>query len=236
MRTHFLTAAAVAAISAATLSAQAPAATAAAAVQTQATQAALTPGQALAMLQEGNARFAAGKQEGRDYPAQVRATASGQYPFAAIVSCMDSRAPVEILFDRGIGDVFSIRQAGNVIDADVLGGLEYAVKAIGVKEILVLGHSHCGAVKGAIDGVEFGNLTQLLKKIALAIQGPVPAAKSKDDAFVAKVAEANVRLCMKEIREGSPLLREAFDAGKISMAGGMYDIETGKVAFYSNQK
>jgi carbonic anhydrase len=203
-------------------------------VQTQASQAEMTPVKALARLKEGNARFAVGKTTPRDYPAQLRATAGGQFPSTVIVSCMDSRAPVEAIFDLGLGDTFSIREAGNVIDADVLGGLEYAVKVIGVKSIVVLGHSHCGAVKGAIDGVELGNLTQLLKKIAPAIEGPVPAAKSKDDAFVARVAEANVRLGMKEIRQKSPTVREALDAGKVGLVGGMYDIETGKVEFYAD--
>lgn len=232
MTTRILTAAVLAAMASA-LQAQAPGGSAtAAAVQTHATQGSITPGRALTMLKEGNARFASDEGERRNYPAQVHATAAGQYPFAAIVSCMDSRAPVEILFDRGIGDVFSIRQAGNVIDADVLGGLEYAVKVVGVKLILVLGHTHCGAVKGAIDGVELGNLTQLLKKIAPAIEGPVPSAKSKDDAFVTKVAEKNVRICMKEIREGSPIVREILDSGKVGLAGAMYDVETGKVSFY----
>jgi carbonic anhydrase len=201
---------------------------------TKESQAAMTPSTALAALREGNARFAAGKRTPRDLGAEVRSSASGQYPFAAIVSCMDSRAPVEILFDQGIGDVFSLREAGNVIDVDVLGGLEYAAKVVGVKLILVLGHSHCGAVKGAVDGVELGNLTALLAKIRAAITGPVPEGKSKDEAFVAKVAKENVRHSMKEIREQSPVLREMLDSGKLGLAGAMYDIETGKVAFYAD--
>jgi carbonic anhydrase len=200
---------------------------------TRDSQTAMTPSKALAKLKEGNARFAAGQRHHRDFAAEVRATAPGQYPFAAIVSCMDSRAPVEILFDQGIGDVFSLREAGNVIDVDVLGGLEYAAKVVGVKLILVLGHSHCGAVKGAIDGVELGNLTQLLAKIQRAIEEPIPSAKSKDHAFVSKVAERNVRLSLREIPERSLVLREMLDSGKLGMAGGMYDVETGKVVFYA---
>jgi carbonic anhydrase len=217
-------AAAVAAMAAAMLHAQ----------MTKDSQAAMTPSKALATLKEGNARFSAGERHPRDFAVEIRATASGQYPFAAIVSCMDSRAPVEILFDQRIGKVFSLREAGNVIDVDVLGGLEYAAKVVGVKLILVLGHSHCGAVKGAIDGVELGNLTQLLAKIRPAIEGPIPAAKSKDEAFVAKVAERNVRLSLKEIRERSPVLREMLDSGKVGLAGGMYDIETGKAVLYAD--
>ena len=116
----------------------------------------------------------------------------------------------------------------------MLGGLEYASQVIGVKLIVVLGHSHCGAVKGAIDGVELGNLTQLLQKITPAIQGPVPKDKSKDDAFVAKVAQNNVRLCMKEIREQSPIVRALLDSGKVGLVGAMYDIDNGKVTFYAD--
>jgi carbonic anhydrase len=231
-------AAVLAGMSSAALQAQTPGAAAAAqnaaAVQTKASQAAMTPSKVLATLKEGNQRFAAGKRDPRDFTAQARATASGQYPFAAIVSCMDSRAPVEILFDQGIGDVFSLRNAGNVIDEDVLGSLEYAVKVVGVKLILVLGHSHCGAVKGAVDGVELGNLTQLLAKIKPAIEGPIPAGKSKDDAFVAKVAQRNVHQSMKEIRDRSQLIRAVLDSGGVGLAGGMYDIETGRVVFYAD--
>jgi carbonic anhydrase len=148
---------------------------------------------------------------------------------------MDSRAPVEILLDQGLGDVFSIRIAGNVVDTDVLGSLEYAAKVIGVKSILVLGHSDCGAVKGAIDDVKLGNLTALLEKIQPAVAGGgMPRGTSKDKAFVGRVAEQNVRLGMKEIREKSPLLKEMIDSGKVSLAGGMYDIATGRVAFYAD--
>ena len=193
---------------------------------------AMTPAQALALLEQGNARFAAGKREHRDYSAELRASAANQYPFAAVVSCMDSRAPAEILFDRGIGEMFSLRGAGPVIDDDVLGGLEFATRVMGVKLIVVLGHSNCGAVKGAIDGAELGHLTQLLAKIQPVIPKPIPAAKSKDDAFVARVAEANVRNAMKEIPSRSPVIQELLQSGKVRLAGGMYDLTTGKVTFY----
>ena len=203
-------------------------------VQTKESQAAISPSKAVSLLKEGNARFLAGSRP-RDWKAQVAATAGGQYPFAAIVSCMDSRAPVEILFDQGLGDVFSLRVAGNVIDTDSLGSLEYAAKVVGVKLILVLGHSDCGAVKGAIDVVKLGNLTALLEKIQPAVAGAgMPRGTSKDKAFVGRVAEQNVRLGMKEIREKSPVLKEMIDSGKVGLAGGMYDLATGKVAFYAD--
>lgn len=192
----------------------------------------MTPTKALAILLDGNARFAAGSRLPRDLAAQVRATGFGPSPFAAVVSCMDSRAPVEILFDTGIGDVFSLRGAGNIIDVDVLGGLEYAAHVIGIQLILVLGHSRCGAVMGAIDGVDLGNLTALLAKIQPAIEGPVPAGKSTDAAFVAKVARNNVRLGMKKIQDGSPLLRGLVESGRVGLEGGMYEIESGRVAIF----
>jgi carbonic anhydrase len=236
MKRWILTAAALAALTAtAALRAQTAAATSGTcAVQTQATQAETTPAKALALLKEGNARFAGGKRNVCDLSAQVHATAAGQYPFAAIVSCMDSRVPAEIVCDRGLGDVFSLREAGNVVDVDTLGGLEYAAKVVGVKLILVMGHSHCGAVKGAVDGVQLGNLTELLKKIQPAMTQPVPSAKSKDDAYVQKVTEANVRLQMKVIQDKSPVIRELIQSGKVGIAGAMYDIETGKVTFFAD--
>jgi len=179
MTRRILTAAALCALTAtAALRAQAAAtASAPGAVQTQATQAAMTPAAALARLKDGNAKFVAGKNTPHDYPAQVHATAGGQYPFAAVVSCMDSRVTPEVTFDCGLGDIFGLREAGNVVDVDTLGGLEYAAKVVGVKMIVVVGHSHCGAVKGAIDGVQLGNLTELLKKIQPAMTPPVPAGK-----------------------------------------------------------
>ena len=203
-------------------------------VMTKESQTAMTPAAALERLKEGNARFAAGQGIARNLQAKVLATAAGQYPFAAILSCMDSRAPVEILFDQTIGDVFSLRVAGNVVGRDMLGSLEYAMKVAGSKLILVLGHSQWGAVKGAVDGVELGNLTDLLKKIELAIVPPIPAARSKDAAYVARVAEGNVHLALKEIREQSPVLKEMLDAGKIGLSGGMYDVDTGKAVFYAD--
>src|SRR5450755_2910450 len=204
-------------------------------VQTKASQAAMTPQAALAELRDGNARFVAGKPLVRNLPAQVTATASGQYPFAVVLSCLDSRQPIEIVFDQGIGDIFSARVAGNVLDDDILGSMEFACKVSGAKLIAVVGHSNCGAIKGAIDDVELGNLTGLLTKIKPALDA-VPAAvqprTSKNYAFVDDVSEANVRLVMKEISERSPVLRAMVDQGEIKLVGGMYDLSTGKVQFY----
>jgi len=205
--------------------------------QTRESQAAMTPQTALAELKAGNARFVAGTPLRRDFPAQVQATASGQYPFAVVLSCLDSRQPIEIVLDQGIGDIFSARVAGNVLDDDILGSMEFACKVSGAKLIAVIGHSNCGAIKGAVDDVELGNLTGLLTKIKPAIDA-VPAdvqpRTTKNATFVGQVAEANVRLVMKEIRERSPILREMLDAGQIVLVGGMYDLSTGRVQFYEN--
>jgi carbonic anhydrase len=168
-------------------------------------------------------------------PAEVRGTAGGQYPFAVVVSCLDSRAPVEFLFDQGIGDLFNARVAGNVLNDDILGSLEFACKVSGSRLILVLGHSNCGAIKGAIDGVELGKLTGLLDKIkpaAATVSESVQPRTSKNDEFVQKVAEANVRLVMRQIRQQSPILREMIEAGSIGLEGGMYDLATGEVKFF----
>jgi len=206
-----------------------------AAVQTKASQATMTPEQALAELRDGNARFVAGTPLTRNFPAEVKATAAGQYPFAVILSCLDSRQPVEIVFDQGVGDVFSARVAGNVLNDDILGSMEFACKVSGSKLIAVIGHSNCGAIKGAVDDVELGNLTGLLVKIKPAVDS-IPddgqPRTSKNHAFVDQVAEANVELVMKEIRERSPILRDMLDRGEIGLVGGMYDLSTGKVRFF----
>ena len=211
------------------------AAVGAAQAQTKESQAAMTPTKALDALKDGNVRFLGGKSKAKHLNAQVKATAAGQYPFAAVVSCMDSRAPVEIVLDQGIGDIFSLRVAGNVIEGDFLGSLEYAAKVVGVKLIVVMGHTSCGAVKGAIDDVKLGNLTELLEQIepAVAAVGPTRGS-SKDHAYVDKVAEANVRLAMKQIHAKSPILEEMLKAGTLGLVGAMYQVETGKVVFYAD--
>ena len=201
-------------------------------VQTQESQAAMTPDRALNRLKAGNARFVSNTMKKRDWSAKVMATASGQFPFAAILACMDSRAPIEIVFDQGVGDVFALRVAGNVVNDDELGSLEYAAK-VGTKVIVVLGHTGCGAVKGAIDDVKLGNLTGLLAKIRPAVAA-ASCSDSKDDACVTKVSVKNVLQSMKGIPAGSPYLKKYLDDGKVNLVGAMYDLSTGKVTFLEN--
>ncbi len=198
-------------------------------VQTRESQAAMMPATALERLKAGNARFVSNATKKRDWSTKVTATASGQFPFAAILGCMDSRAPVEIVFDQGLGDVFTVRVAGNVVNEDELGSLEYAV-SVGTKLVVVLGHTSCGAVKGAIDGAQLGNLTGLLAKIRPAV-AEAGCSDAKDHACVDEVVEKNVLHSMKEIRERSPYLAKALDDGKIALVGAVYDLATGKVTF-----
>src|SRR5262249_15425867 len=199
-------------------------------IQTQESQAGMTPAKALERLKAGNARFVANATKKRDWSAKVVATASGQFPFAAVLGCMDSRAPVEIVFDQGIGDIFGVRVAGNVVNDDEVGSLEYAVK-VGTKLVVVLGHTGCGAVKGAIDDVQLGNLTGLLAKIRPAVEA-AGCHDAKDEACVTKVAEKNVRHSMREIRERSPYLAEHLADGSLELRGGLYDVGTGRVTFF----
>src|SRR5262249_47773084 len=198
-------------------------------IQTQESQSAMTPAAALERLKEGNRRFVANATKRRDWSAKVVATASGQFPFAAVLGCMDSRAPIEVVFDQGIGDIFGIRVAGNVVNDDEVGSLEYAVK-VGTKLIVVLGHTGCGAVKGAIDNVQLGNLTGLLAKIHPAVEA-AGCNDAKDEPCVTKVVEKNVRQSMKEIRDRSPYLAKYLDEGKVGLVGALYDVATGKVTF-----
>jgi carbonic anhydrase len=200
---------------------------------TKESQAAMTPAQALQRLKDGNARFVGGQMKTRDWNAKVIATATGQYPYAAVVSCIDSRAPGEVVMDQGIGDMFSLRTAGNVVDTDVFGGLEFATKVAGAKLIVVLGHTECGAVKGAIDGVKMGNLTALLAKIQSAVRDCGPGS-SKDPAYVTKVTQKNVRDSIDEIKARSSILRELAASGQIGIVGGMYDVSSGKITFLAD--
>jgi len=199
-------------------------------VQTSESQAGMTPASVLEKLKKGNARFVEKNMKSRDWLAKVSATAGVQYPFAVILACMDSRAPIEIIFDQGIGDVFGIRIAGNIVNDDVLGSMEYATKVVGAKLVVVLGHTSCGAVKGAIDDAKLGNLTALLAKIRPAVSASGPGS-AKDDAYVDKVAQANVSQAMKEIREKSPTIKDQLDAGTVGLVGAIYDVSTGKVTF-----
>jgi carbonic anhydrase len=175
------------------------------------------------------------KNRQRDHRADVKATASGQYPSAVVLSCLDSRVPIEMVLDQGIGDIFSARVAGNVLDDDILGSMEFGCKASGAKLIAVIGHSNCGAIKGAVDNVKLGKLSGLLGKIRPAVAKvptEVSPRNSKNLEFVDKVAEANVRLVMQQIRERSPILRQMLDQQQIGLVGGIYDLSTGEVRFF----
>jgi carbonic anhydrase len=196
---------------------------------------ALTPDQVVAELQKGNERFRAGRMQHRDFPAQQRASASGQYPAAVVLGCVDSRAPAEILFDVGIGDTFNARIAGNVVNDDLLGSMEFACAVAGAKAVVVFGHTACGAVKGAIDDVEMGNLTGLLARIKPAITATAHAGdkSSRNPAYVDAVARTNVALTLDNIRRRSPILAELERKGSIVVAGAMYDLATGRVEFLS---
>ena len=203
--------------------------------QTKESQKAMTPQRALQLLKDGNQRFVSGGMVNRDLRAQITATAEGQYPFATILSCQDSRTSNDLLFDLNKGDAFSIRIAGNVVNEDILGGMEFGAKAAGAKLIAVIGHSKCGAVIGACDHVKMGNLTGLLDKIKPAIN-EVPTSiaprDSKNPQFVDAVTEANVRYQMKQIRDKSPILKEMIDKGEVALVGGVYDVSTGEVKFF----
>jgi len=201
--------------------------------QTKETQVAITPQKAAEILKEGNKRFIQNAQANRNLSEQVNETSGGQFPFAVILSCIDSRVPAEIVFDQGIGDIFSIRIAGNFINDDILGSMEFGCKAAGSKLIVVLGHSACGAVKGACDHVELGNLTGLLNKIQPAVNAvSEDGDKSSANAgFVQKVADKNVEIAIEQIKEKSPVLKEMLDNGEIGLVGGMYSVETGEVTF-----
>jgi carbonic anhydrase len=197
-------------------------------------QAASTPAQVLDWLQRGNERFASGKPVPRDMLHDQRVTAAGQHPRAVILSCIDSRAPAEFIFDAGIGDLFNARIAGNIADADLVGSIEFACKVSGAKLVVVMGHTSCGAIKGACDQVQLGNLTGLLEKIQPAVEAVRDVSgerNSKNKDFVEAVAEANVRLTVKRVRELSPILRGMETDGAISMVGCIYDLENGQVRF-----
>ena len=194
----------------------------------------LTPDEVIDMLKDGNGRFVSNTLTSRDHSKQVREAAQGQYPKAFILSCLDSRIPVEDVFDRGIGDIFVARVAGNFVNTDILGSMEFGCKVAGAKLILVLGHEHCGAVKGAIDNVELGNLTSLLKNIRPAVEHITDYKgdkSSENEEFVHMVAEMNVRLNIAGIREKSPILNEMESKGEIKIVGGLYRMNSGTVTF-----
>lgn len=191
--------------------------------------------EALRFLKEGNQRFLDHKFVHRDFEEQRNETVSAQYPFAVLLSCIDSRMPTEIIFDQGIGDIFNIRMPGNIINEDVLGSLEFSCKLSGTPLIVVMGHTSCGAVKGACDHVVLGNLTGLLKKIQPAVNSVhtapgVPRTSNNPD-FVNEVAKANVKVALDDIMNGSEIIRNMIDKKEIKMVGAMYDLETGAVDF-----
>jgi carbonic anhydrase len=203
-------------------------------VQTSESQAALTPDDALKLLKEGNERFVDGEMVDRDFRAQVSATASGQYPHSVVLSCIDSRVPPEIVFDQGLGDIFAPRVAGNFVDEELLGSMEFAAAVAGSKVIVVLGHTECGAVKGACDDVKLGNLTQTLANIRPAVEAVsgIPGERnSKNKAFVDAVAHENVRQTVQNILERSTVLSELVERGRLKVVGAMYDVATGEVSF-----
>ena len=196
-------------------------------------QKALTPAAALQRLKDGNARFLAGKTVNCDLLAQVRATATGQAPFAAVLGCIDSRVPPELVFDQRIGDVFTARIAGNFVNDDIIGSLEFATKLAGAKAILVLGHSECGAIKGGIDQAKLGLLTKMLEnfKPAIAATKVEGEASSKNKKLVQAVADTNAKLAAKMLTERSQVLREMVAKKELAIAAAMHDLATGKVTF-----
>lgn len=197
-------------------------------------QNAITPDMALELLKEGNKRFINNLKANRNLLQQANETSEGQHPFAVILSCIDSRTSAEIIFDQGLGDIFSIRIAGNILNEDILGSMEFACKVAGSKIIAVLGHSQCGAVKGACDHVEMGNLTTLLSKIRPAIDDETSILKNRKSSnpeFVEKVTLINVQRVMKEIMGRSPILKEMLEKGEIKLVGGVHDLPTGEVIF-----
>lgn len=199
--------------------------------QTKELQENLTPKCAHDILVEGNKRFAQNLKAQRNLQEQVFETSQGQFPFAVILSCIDSRAPAELVFDQGIGDIFSVRVAGNIVNEDILGSMEFACKVAGSKIVVVMGHSKCGAVTAACNHVELGNVTSLLNKIQPAVEGVIKDPKDLSEEAVEKVSHLNVELSIARIKEESPILSEMESNGEIEIVGAMYDVGTGLVKF-----
>lgn len=202
-------------------------------------QEAITPAIALHLLQEGNKRFVSNLKINRNLLQQANETSDGQHPFAIILSCIDSRTSVELIFDQGLGDVFSVRIAGTIINEDILGSMEFACKLAGAKIIVVLGHSRCGAIKGACDHVEMGNLTALLNKIQNSVCAEKSILKnrsSNNEEFVEKVTRLNTQKTVQAVMERSPILKEMIEKGECGIIGGYHDITTGEVTFYQETK
>lgn len=203
--------------------------------QSKETQHQLTSAKALEILKDGNARFVSNLKANRNLLQQVNETSAGQFPFACIFSCMDSRTSAELIFDQGLGDIFSVRVAGNVLNEDVLGSMEYATKAAGSKVIVVLGHTKCGAVIGACNDVKMGNLTALLDKLRPAIESETFTKVERNGSnapFVRNVTDNHVYLTIEKIRKESAIIRELENTKQIIIVGGVYDVETGHVHFF----
>lgn len=197
----------------------------------------ITPRQALELLEKGNERFVNNLKSNRDLLKQVNETRDGQNPFAIVLSCIDSRTSAELIFDQGLGDIFSVRIAGNIVNTDIIGSMEFACKVAGSKLIVVLGHTKCGAVKGACDHVEMGNLTELLSKLQPAVyqeKSTMENRNSSNSAFVENVAVLNVKRAVRNIIERSYILEQLIENGEIGIVGGMYNIENGRVEFYND--
>ncbi len=202
-------------------------------------QAAITPTMALEILIKGNDRFVHNLKANRNLLQQANETSDGQHPIAVILSCIDSRTSAELIFDQGLGDVFSIRIAGNILNEDILGSMEFGCKVAGAKIIIVLGHTKCGAIKGACDHVEMGNLTALLSKIQPAVYDEKTVTDNRNSGnseFVEKVARINVKRTVIAILERSPILKEMIEKGEIGIVGGTHDLPTGMVNFYEDTR
>ena len=194
-------------------------------------QESITPAMALKLLREGNMRFVNNLKANRNLLQQANETSDGQHPFAVVLSCIDSRTSAELIFDQGLGDIFSVRIAGNIVNEDILGSMEFACKLAGSKIIIVLGHSNCGAVKGACDHAEMGNLTALLAKIRPAVDDEVET-KNNRNSKNADFASINVKRTVKAIMERSTILEHMLQSGEIGLIGGMHELSTGQVSFY----
>ncbi|KTC91215.1 carbonic anhydrase family protein [Fluoribacter dumoffii] len=198
----------------------------------------ITPDEAINLLKNGNQRFIQNLRFNRNLLQQVNETADGQYPFAAILSCIDSRTPAELIFDQGLGDIFSIRIAGNIVNEDIIGSLEFACKAAGSKLIVVLGHTNCGAIKGACDDAQLGYLTQLLDKIKPAISLEKSFKENRNGSnldYVNEVARINIKISIQNIINKSSILKELIKEKSIKIVGGLYDVASGEVLFFDEE-
>lgn len=204
--------------------------------QTKNTQKSLTPMDAYKILVEGNKRFQENVKAQRNLKEQVVETSTGQYPFAVVLSCIDSRVPVELVFDLGIGDIFSTRVAGNIVNTDVLGSMEYACKVAGSRIVVVMGHTRCGAVKAACENVELGNITSLLRKIKPAIDIIKKDIKDINGDAIEKVAIENIHMSIKKIREESIILSQMEKLGEIAIVGALYNVSTGQTEFLTDSQ